>query len=251
MTSLARLITFDIDGTLIKAVGSHTNRMHKNAYSYAFKKVFGVDGTIDAIDHHGSTDPSVAIRTLAHYGIPLQEATNRVDDIKKSMVEYGLSDQGKEEAGEGLSVLQGVEVLMKNLQNRSHVASGLVTGNLEDIAWLKMQALGLKPYFSTPHFGGFGSDHIERGELVKIAARRAAPLVEFGSFGLRIHVGDTPADILAAGQGGARAIGVCTGAFSRLQLEEAVKEASSSEGATILDDLADLDAFLYACDIKP
>ncbi len=38
------------------------------------------------------------------------------------------------------------------------MAVGLVTGNLEPIAWGKMQALGLLEAFSEPHFGGFGSD---------------------------------------------------------------------------------------------
>ena len=44
------------------------------------------------------------------------------------------------------------------LQARGDVAVGLVTGNLEPIAWGKMQALGLLEAFSEPHFGGFGSD---------------------------------------------------------------------------------------------
>ena len=39
------------------------------------------------------------------------------------------------------------------------MAVGLVTGNLEPIAWGKMQALGLLEAFSEPHFGGFGSDY--------------------------------------------------------------------------------------------
>ena len=43
-------------------------------------------------------------------------------------------------------------------QARGDVAVGLVTGNLEPIAWGKMQALGLLEAFSEPHFGGFGSD---------------------------------------------------------------------------------------------
>jgi len=44
-------------------------------------------------------------------------------------------------------------------QKRGDVAVGLVTGNLEPIAWGKMQALGLLEAFSEPHFGGFGSDY--------------------------------------------------------------------------------------------
>lgn len=43
------LITFDVDGTLVRSVGDDANRMHKGAFSYAFRELFGVDGTIDAI----------------------------------------------------------------------------------------------------------------------------------------------------------------------------------------------------------
>lgn len=43
------LVTFDVDGTLVKAVGASSNRLHKRAFSHAFKEVFGVDGHIDVI----------------------------------------------------------------------------------------------------------------------------------------------------------------------------------------------------------
>lgn len=60
--------------------------------------------------------------------------------------------------------------------------TGLVTGNLEPIGWGKMEALGILSLFSKPRFGGFGSDFCsgniaeswkDRGELVRIAAKRA------------------------------------------------------------------------------
>ena len=69
------------------------------------------------------------------------------------------------------------------LQVRGDVAVGLVTGNLEPIAWAKMEALGIKDLFTEPRFGGFGSDYCsgntsetwrDRAELVRIAAKRAA-----------------------------------------------------------------------------
>lgn len=59
----------------------------------------------------------------------------------------------------------------------------LVTGNLEPIGWGKMQALGLSDLFSTPHFGGFGSDFCsgnteetwrDRAEFIRLAAMKAA-----------------------------------------------------------------------------
>ena len=36
------LITFDVDGTLIKAVGAYANKFHKDAFAHAFKIVHGL-----------------------------------------------------------------------------------------------------------------------------------------------------------------------------------------------------------------
>lgn len=43
------LITFDVDGTLMHSTGQSANLLHKKAFSYAMKEVFGIDGTIDDI----------------------------------------------------------------------------------------------------------------------------------------------------------------------------------------------------------
>jgi ribonucleotide monophosphatase NagD (HAD superfamily) len=55
-----------------------------------------------------------------------------------------------------------------------------------------------------------------------------------------------PNDIKAAEYGGALAIGVCTGVFSRDDLEA----ASKSGRAVILDDLKDSAVFLKACGLE-
>ncbi|MQL91205.1 hypothetical protein Taro_023810 [Colocasia esculenta] len=146
--------------------------------------------------------------------------------------------------GVGLEVLPGVVSLLEALSLRENVVVGLVTGNLEDIAWMKMEGLGIQNYFTTPNFGGFGSDHSDRGELVKIAADRATKLFP-GGFDIRAHVGDTPNDIKAAEHGGALAIGVCTGIFS----EEELRQASCGD-AVIIPNLTDSKAFMSLLGIK-
>lgn len=137
-----------------------------------------------------------------------------------------------------------------NLQEREkqqQVVTCLVTGNLEPIGWGKMEALGLFPLFTEPVFGGFGSDHCsgnteeswrDRAELVRVAYKKA---VAAGyDVATHIHVGDTPADILAAEQGGAQAVGVLTGVFSRQELLDVSKENST----VILEGLHCVDEFL-------
>lgn len=42
------LITFDVDGTLTKS-GKNANRLHRRAFEYAFEKLFGVCGTVEAV----------------------------------------------------------------------------------------------------------------------------------------------------------------------------------------------------------
>ncbi|OVA20513.1 Lipase [Macleaya cordata] len=232
------LVTFDIDGTLIHSTGPASNKLHRRAFSYAFLDVFGVEGTIDAIQHHGQTDPGVIVNTLVHYGIPSEVATEKLPILKSKMVEYATKHA--KDVGEGLEVLPGVEPLLQALSSKDNITIGLVTGNLEEIAWMKMDGLGLKKYFTSPNFGGFGSDHTDRGQLVKIAAERAGKLFPV-KFDLRVHVGDTPNDIRAAEFGGALAVGVCTGIFSKEELEQA------SNGVSITVTLL----FLFCSFISP
>ncbi|CAK9861062.1 unnamed protein product [Sphagnum jensenii] len=235
------LITFDVDGTLMQSTGPRSNSLHRRAFSAAFLQVFGVEGSIDVITHHGSTDPLIILNTLEYYGIPQETAAPKLPELKAKMVEY--AKQHSSEVGEGLEILPGVLPLLDALSRRNDVIIGLVTGNLEEIGWLKMEALGIRQFFSVPNFGGFGSDDSNRGELVKIAACRAEQSFP-GGFRLHAHVGDTPNDIQAAEYGGAVAIGVCTGIFSR----EVLHEASHKEKpAIILENLTNIQNFLSVC----
>lgn len=230
------MVTFDVDGTLIRSIKSSSNRLHRLAFSHAFSSVFGLTNTtIDVVQHHGQTDPLILVNTLVHYGIPSDVATEKLPDLKSKMVEY--AKEHEKDIGEGLEVLPGVSSLLETL-SLNNVPIGLVTGNLEDIGWMKMEGLGIHKYFTVPNFGGFGSDHEDRGELVKIAAARAEECFP-GGFDLRVHVGDTPNDIRAAEYGGALAVGVCTGIYP----EEDLRKASNGN-AVILSNLKDTAAFI-------
>ena len=82
----------------------------------------------------------------------------------------------------------------------------------------------------------FGSDHSDRGQLVRIAGERAR--AAFPAVTTAWHVGDTPADVQAAAFGGARALGVCTGVFSAEDLRAA------NGDAVVRADLADVQSVL-------
>jgi len=89
---------------------------------------------------------------------------------------------------------------------------GLVTGNIESVAWNKLRHTKLDGHFET---GGFGSDHRERSELVKIAIDRCRKIYRQDFTNRTYVVGDTPRDIDAAKKAGTFSIGMATGSFTR------------------------------------
>ena len=127
---------------------------------------------------------------------------------------------------ENISVLKGVEALLPELRQRDALL-GLVTGNLEQIAWEKLKKVGIGHYFKV---GGFGSDAVNRTEIVRIAISRAETA---GFSGDNIFLfGDTVHDVKAGNQAGVEAIGVATGIYSREELIHAGAKM-------VLDDLTD------------
>jgi hypothetical protein len=79
----------DIDGTLIQSVGNDSNKLHKDAFSAAFEKVFGIQTHIDVIKHHGGTDPLILIKVLVEaHGIPEDVCVTKLEDMKRVMVEH-------------------------------------------------------------------------------------------------------------------------------------------------------------------
>ncbi len=246
------IVSFDVDGTLVRSLGHDANKLHKEAFSEAFKQVFDLDTNIDVIEHHGSTDGLILVRVVEYHGIDKNLAMEKLPDMQRVMVEY--FEQHKDRAAIGLEVLPGVQALLQKLQQLDHVYVGLCTGNLEPIAWSKMEALGLKDLFTLPHFGGFGSDYCsgtsdpkqsyqDRAELVKIAAQRASSIANTDVQDTRrFHIGDAPMDVQAAVSAGSTAIGLLTGIFDKETLQNC---SSPDDDVIILQNLEDVDQVLH------
>jgi phosphoglycolate phosphatase-like HAD superfamily hydrolase len=92
---------------------------------------------------------------------------------------------------------------------------GLLTGNLEMGAKIKLDHLGLYEHFLD---GAFGSDHEDRDELLPIAIEKFSR--KGFDFSVRdcVVIGDTPRDVRCAKIHDAYCIAVATGPYTREDL---------------------------------
>ena len=218
---------FDIDGTLIKINGSGRRVMRK-----ALTIVFGTAGPIDQHNFAGATDTAIIYDLMDSAGIGQSEVDQRFGELIEVMEQQGREIFFKD----GLDPCPGVPELLSVLFQREDVLVGLLTGNAQKTANLKLEAAGLA--VDQFEFGAYGSDALTRREIAEIAWRRAeqvnsTPLMKACSF----VVGDTPADIDCGRHVGAKAIAVATGTFSKAEL---IPYASD----LLLEDLSDIDSIL-------
>ncbi len=204
-----RAVLFDIDGTLLVTGGAGAA-----AWQLAFEKLYGVEADIGEHTYAGMTDPEIA-------AIVFREVIGREGSAKERARAIGCYLEHLPEtvaASAGYRIMPGVEELLGRLIDDG-VLLGLVTGNIEAAAHIKLSRGHLNRFFS---FGGYGSDSADRTEVTRAALERAA-LVSGGAVtpDACISVGDTPRDVKAAHGAGIRVVGVATGAYSEAMLSEA------------------------------
>jgi phosphoglycolate phosphatase-like HAD superfamily hydrolase len=105
------------------------------------------------------------------------------------------------------AVCPGVWELLRELAEAGAVA-GLVTGNLSEIGWRKMELAGLRQYFSV---GAFAQDGTSRARLARIAWQRARKAGLIGTEARVSLIGDHMNDIEAAKANGFQAVAVASG----------------------------------------
>ncbi|KAJ1472920.1 hypothetical protein T484DRAFT_1838401, partial [Baffinella frigidus] len=106
------LVTFDIDGTIVRQAGPGANAMHTLAFAHAFKEVFGLDAGIDEVKHAGSTDQLILCKVLAHRGLSIKdEVAPKLPELRAAMLRY--VEDNREGAADGLELLPGVKSLLE------------------------------------------------------------------------------------------------------------------------------------------
>lgn len=110
-----------------------------------------------------------------------------------------------------------VTELLLDLEKRGDIL-GLVTGNVEKIAKLKLQKIGLLDFFKV---GGFGDSSERRSEVALSAIKHAEEKFKTKIDKKDIFViGDTPRDIECGKETAIKTIAVATGPYSLFELKK-------------------------------
>ncbi|MDZ4684689.1 MAG: haloacid dehalogenase-like hydrolase [Planctomycetaceae bacterium] len=198
------VLLFDIDGTLLSSGGAGQAAMEA-----ALQREFGHDRPVTGISTAGRTDFAITSELFAYYGLTLDEPTWRQFQAAYfDLLPSHLSGRT------GL-VLPGVLHLLELLAERDDVAVGLLTGNFEHGARLKLQHFAIEHHFA---FGQYGDHHSSRDDVARAALLR----IQREHPGVPVErvwvIGDTPADIQCARAIGAKVLAVATGMFTVAEL---------------------------------
>ena len=205
-----RLVLFDIDGTLLNSGG-----MGRASMQRALAEVFGSPGK-SSYRYDGKTDKQIVRDTMRLEG----HSDEHIDSRMEALIGLYLDGlrTGAKSGDFDIRPLDGVVDLLDALEAREDVVLGLLTGNVESGARVKLSAAGIDP--DRFRVNAFGSDHEHRPELPAIAQRRASETLGIDIAGERVIViGDTPADIECGRSLGAKAIAVASGHYTVEQLE--------------------------------
>ena len=232
MTSLEpgdrRLVLFDIDGTLLSAAGVSATALRE-----ALVEHFGTEGTLLGYDYSGKTDPQIVRELMRGAGFDEEAIGSRME-----MALAGYLRRLRERLRpDHVTAKPGVVAVVRALAADPGVTLGLLTGNLEAGARIKVEPLGLNEMFP---FGAYGSDHEDRHRLPAVAVERALAHTGHRFQGKRVViVGDSIHDVRCGRSLGVRAVAVATGLTSSATL-------AAEEPDALLADCSDLDVALRA-----
>jgi phosphoglycolate phosphatase-like HAD superfamily hydrolase len=262
------LVLWDIDFTLVNAGGVGTR-----LYRMVFRDMFGTD-LPGAADMAGRTDRAIVLDTLARAGIP--EPRQHLDQFLARLA--ALAPAGRDLTERHSRALPGAAAALDALSafapspdgastdgtflygaspdgastdgaspdgaapggaGQVRVVQSVLTGNVRAMAEMKLSALALDAHLDL-EIGAYGESHEVRAELVHLARDNAARRYGTDFSGpATVLVGDTPLDVAAALETGARVVAVATGGTTAARL-------AASGAHAVLPDLTDTEAVLAA-----
>ena len=213
---MATFVLFDIDGTLITLNGAGSRSLNR-----AMEDLFGIPEGFREIHFAGKTDFQIIREGLRKFDLP------DGDDFLHSLLDRYLDYLRIEVASGRGRVKEGVKPLLETLHELTGVYLGLLTGNVEAGARLKLDTFGLIRFFQV---GAFGDDSEDRNLLLPFAMKR---LLDSQSISVNyeqcVVIGDTPSDVLCAQIHGASSIAVATGTHSLEQLQKTTADLVLSD----------------------
>jgi len=221
-----KFILFDIDGTLVSTGGAGIR-----ALDYAFHDILGIDRAFEGISMAGKTDLLIVKEGLAKHGLPSDNG------IVPKLLNAYLDHLDREMKNNARHLKPGISEALDSLKIMPEYTIGLLTGNLEAGARIKLEAFGIYDYFLC---GAFGSDNEDRNLLLPVAIERFREKKQREiDFRNCIIVGDTPRDVACAKPYGAACVAVATGPYSADLLKQ-------TDADVVMDDLSDTAYFLDA-----
>ena len=198
---MTTLVLWDIDHTLIETRG-----VGGEIYAEAFRLVTG--HPLDEMPAlPGRTEPVIFREALKAHGIAdTGDLYERFADEEAR----GYATRTGELRRRGRVLPRAAEAL-RALASRPDIIQTVLTGNTRPAAAIKLRTFELDRYLNLV-VGAYGTDDDRRPNLVKVARQRAE-----AAYAVRLDpestvlIGDTPNDVAAARDGGARIIDVATG----------------------------------------
>lgn len=223
----AILLIFDVDGTLCNTAG-----LGRKAFELAFEDVYAIANAAEGIRPHGRTDMWIFREILIRHNRSHNDFGNK---YSRFIVRYLFYLRQEIENWQVCNLMPGVEQLLEHLHCQNNVYLALGTGNEREAAYIKLDKLNVGHYFPV---GGFGSDCIDRTEIIKIAQSKSCEhyQIDFKPDNTWV-IGDTPFDIICGKKNGFNTIAVATGGID-------IEELKRRHASVLLEDLSDMNRFL-------
>lgn len=200
-----RFHLFDVDSTLLDTRGEG-----RKAFADIYRELTGLRDDLRDIPFAGNSDAAVAAllcARLAREGRPVPPLRETLSRRLGPVLEKRLAIRPPVPVAGALAYVEG-------LVTRG-MRAGLITGNTEKSAFVKVAAAGFGGSLFT--FGGYGDECENRGDIAKAAlesAQAAHPADPVPSRENAVVYGDTARDVAAAKEAGVPCVGIAAGRTS-------------------------------------